>query len=81
MHAFNHTMIVSNPRLRKALTWATVTTALVSALLLAATGAGLPTANEAKGPGAGLDAANVESQAQVGNGQRTPSRASATRAH
>ena len=68
MRAFNNPMIVSNPQLRKALSWATVTTALVSALLLAATGAG-------------LDAANVESQAQADNGQRTPSRASATRAH
>ncbi len=81
MRASNHTMTDSNSPLLTALTWGTVIAALVSALLLAAAGPGLPTHEEAQRPATGREAAGTGRQMQATDEQRAPAGASATRTH
>ncbi len=74
-------MTDSNPPLLTTLTWGTVITALVSALLLAAVGPGLPTHADAEQPTAHHAPAAAERHMQATNDQRHPAGASATRTH
>ena len=70
-----------NPTSLKALTWGTVITALVSALLLAAAGAVLPEQEEASPQPAGRAPAAAHRQVQATAGQHLPAGASATEPH
>ena len=70
-----------NPTSLKALTWGTVITALVSALLLAAAGGMLPDREEASPRPAGAQPASVPRQAKATAGKRTLAGASATDSH
>jgi hypothetical protein len=81
LRAVNDTMTDSNSPLLTALTWGTVIAALVSALLLAAAGPGLPTHDDAQRPATGREAAANGRQMQATNGQRSPAGASSTRTH
>jgi|GEM_PF-2965181 len=74
-------MTDSNPPLLTALTWGTVITALVSALLLAAAGPGLPTHEDARQLDARRQPAAAERRMQATNDQRSPVGASSTRRH
>ena len=81
MRASNHTMTDPNSPLLTALTWGTVIAALVSALLLAVAGPGLPAHDEAQRPAAGRDAAATERHIQATHDERHPAGAAATRTH
>lgn len=70
-----------NPTSLKALTWGTVITALVSALLLAAAGAMLPEREEARPSPSGGAPVGMQRQSKAGSRQQTPTATSAPDPH
>ena len=76
-----------NPRTLKALTWGTVATALLSALLLAAAGAGMPDGDAAHEPPLGRPSTRytaddeVQRQSRANAGPRSQADASNTNSH